>query len=181
MFLLVTLSAAVGGRWQWIAATVVGTFLVQTHVGYAPLVAGGLVWAGVLTLWDARGRSRAGRHELLVPVAMSALAASVLWIPVIVEQIREQPGNLTAITDLFLDGDAGSPAGWRTGFGLLAAEYRWDAEWLRGSSLLQPLIGTAERASSAYLIVLALVLAVGAVAALRSGSSATLASSVSWQ
>ncbi|MGH9025425.1 MAG: hypothetical protein ACRDWD_04815 [Acidimicrobiia bacterium] len=107
-------------------------------------------------------------------IGLSAAASLALWSPAAVEELREQPGNIEQIARFFVDEGGGPPAGWWNGAGLLAAEYRWGADWLWGSDLVQPLTGTARPASLWWLMVAVAVLAVGGVAAYRSRSSSDL-------
>ncbi|MGH9025424.1 MAG: hypothetical protein ACRDWD_04810 [Acidimicrobiia bacterium] len=52
LLLLLIWSLCVQDRWQWVSAVVVGTFLVQTHLGYAPFVVVGLMYAAVFAVID---------------------------------------------------------------------------------------------------------------------------------
>jgi hypothetical protein len=50
LFALAVWAVSVGDRWQVITALVAGSFVMQAHVGYTPLVLGGLVYAAIVLL-----------------------------------------------------------------------------------------------------------------------------------
>lgn len=88
----------------------VGTFLVQTHLGYFPAVAA----CGAVA---ALSRLRRGPREMRPapsvrrPALLSAGLVALLWAPSVVEEIRSAPGNLTLIGRFFLSGGATHPFG----------------------------------------------------------------------
>lgn len=169
LFVLQVWSVGLGERWQLLGATIVGSILVQTHVGYVPLVAGGIAWAVVMVLLDARhdwGSLRPWR----APLAASALAGFLLWLPPLVDQVAGD-GNLAKIIGF---SDDGGGVGLGDGAGLLAAEFRVLPPWLGGDDLLTPFAGTAEPASLWWLLVPAVLLVAGAIAARRTRPAARL-------
>lgn len=168
LFVLQVWSISLGDRWQLVGATIVGTFLVQTHVGYAPLVAVALSWAVVILFFDHR-RSPISLGPWRRVVGVSVAALVVLWIPPLVQELTGHPGNLTLLARFARDG-AGRGAGLRTGAGLFAAEFRLLPPWLGGHEHLEPLTLAAQPASLWWLLVPAVLLAVGAVAARRTAS-----------
>jgi hypothetical protein len=105
-----------------------GSFLVQSHIGFAALVAA--LWAiGVVGFWrtrDAEERPRAGRT-----LAWSAGVVAACWLPVVVDQLFGT-GNLTDLAAYFRGGSAEGPAGWATAAGVLAREIGAMAPWLGG-------------------------------------------------
>jgi hypothetical protein len=96
-------------------AVVTGTFCLQTHVSYLGQVAGLLVVAAAaLPLAVARGRQeRSQLRQAARWWALSAVLAVALWAPPLVEQVRNDPGNLTIIRQQFTHPTQAS-AGWRT-------------------------------------------------------------------
>lgn len=93
-FVLLTAAFALGGGHALLAAlVVVGSFLVQTHLALAPLVAA----LGAVAL-VARRRDL---PRLSIP---AAVAAAVVWSPVVVEEITRSPGNVTRIAAFFAGG-----------------------------------------------------------------------------
>ncbi len=81
----------------------IGSFLVQTHLAMAPVVA----LPGLLSIVGARDRTTVRRTWLLV-----VFLPLVLWMPPLVEQITRTPGNMTRIARFFLGSAShGQPLG----------------------------------------------------------------------
>ena len=77
------------------------TLCAQTHVPYLALcVALCVVAFGAVgwRWWRARAIERRARTSVLVAVALGA----VLWLPVLVDQVRRTPGNITMLRRRFL-------------------------------------------------------------------------------
>ena len=53
-FLLEVWAFATGDRWQALGAVIAGTFVVQAHIGYVPLVLAALAWGVVVAAIDRR-------------------------------------------------------------------------------------------------------------------------------
>jgi hypothetical protein len=85
-----------GDAWQLLGATIVGTFLVQTHVGYAPLVAGAAIYAAAMLLWD-RSRHALPAARWARVIGWSVVALVVMWVPPVIEQLTNDPGNLRTL------------------------------------------------------------------------------------
>jgi hypothetical protein len=102
LLVAVVWAAACGHAWAVPTAAVTATFLVQSHVGYAP-VAVALIVAGAVVLVlraragqipiDGRRFRRAGVLAIVLLVA--------LWIPPLVEQVQHDPGNVSELVRFF--------------------------------------------------------------------------------
>jgi len=95
LFLFLAVAFALEGA-SWLpAAAFVASAVVQTHLGYVPVVAA----VSAAALWErsrtATLRAEWPRSRRAVLLALALLV--VLWLPPLVEQIRETPGNLTLI------------------------------------------------------------------------------------
>ena len=105
-----------------------GSFLVQSHIGFAALVAA--LWAiGAVGFWrtrQAEERPRAART-----LAWAAGVVAACWLPVVVDQLFGT-GNLTDLATYFRGGSVEPPAGWATAAGVLARELGGVAPWLGG-------------------------------------------------
>lgn len=86
-------------------AVLAGCVCAQTHIPYAGLVGGlGLLAIGSLALAYRRARGDAATRRRLVRwTAGSMILGLVLWVPVFVDQLRGDPGNLGVIVDSFRD------------------------------------------------------------------------------
>lgn len=159
-----TWSMACGDRWALPVAVAAASFVVQTHIGYAalalPLLAWGVAWVVAIAL---RRRETA---DLLRPVLVAAAVAGGLWLPVLVEQWVETPGNLSRIQDYFADppealnsfGDGGR---------VVLGEFRASPEWLTGAIPPHPFTGEPRVLGSLPLPVLLLPFAAAAAALWR--------------
>ncbi|MBA2327520.1 MAG: hypothetical protein H0V95_12875 [Actinobacteria bacterium] len=99
-------------------AVFAGLFCTQTHISYAVLVAG-LGGLAVAFLWAHTRRQGVGAPRHVVGWALLAVAVGgVLWLPPVIDQLTNSPGNLSIIVDYF--GDPGEAAiGPRRGVELL--------------------------------------------------------------
>jgi hypothetical protein len=80
-----------------------GSFCVQTHISYAGLIAGVAAFAlGVFVLLVRRapagGSFRRGAKKWAI---VAGVAAVVVWIPPVIDQVVHTPGNLSTIWDYF--------------------------------------------------------------------------------
>ncbi len=102
-------------------AVFAGSFCMQTHVSYLGLV-GGLAAAGVVgfavRMVVLRG-DPAARRRLVGWSAVSAVLAFVLWLPPLIDQLRNDPGNAALVIHHFRY-PASPPAGFGRGGELFA-------------------------------------------------------------
>lgn len=130
---------ATGDHRILLGAVVSGSFLVQTHVGYAPLVAVVTAVAVFYVVADFR-RNAADLADMKARVRRAAIVLVVLWSPAIVESFEHPPGNLARVVHYFLRTKGTEPPiGLRAGAQLLAAEFRWPPAFLGGSDFFDPL------------------------------------------
>jgi hypothetical protein len=139
-----------------LVAVVVGSFLVQSHVGFAPLVGGLLAWAVVLAWF--RGHDR----RLLL---WAAVVLAVCWLPVLVDALFGS-GNMSRLIDHFTtDSD---PAGLSAGLEMAARQMGHEAPWMGGEEPINAFGGALMgRSSSALLWPLVLFGAAMGLAAYR--------------
>ena len=95
------------------------SFIVQSHVGFAPLVVtlvatstSALIWR----VWRGRSTERAG---LFLWTAITAAVLMALWIVPIVHEFRTFPGNLTHLVEFFWNTPR-EPRRWEATFGISA-------------------------------------------------------------
>jgi hypothetical protein len=131
LFTFLAWSLAEGDRWMWPPALAVGSFLVQSHVGYAVMV-GAVGAAAAFIAWRRRRTApllppdRRGRRALIgLTVGIVVLA----WAPVVIDEVAGT-GNLTDIASYFLSSDE-APAGSGVAIGQAARHLTVpDAPWL---------------------------------------------------
>lgn len=165
LFVLQVWSVGLGHYRHVVGATIVGSFLVQSHVGYAPLVAGGAVWAAVVVLLDLR-QDRSPLRNWFRSLAWGSAAAVVLWAPPIVQQFDGTPGNLGELLRFARRADG---VGLDAGLGVFAGAFGFVPPWLGGTEPRQPFTDAIEPSSLGWLLIPILVLIVGWVVARRAG------------
>lgn len=171
LFLLQAWALATGSRWQLLGLVLTGTLLVQLHVGYLPLVGAAFVWALAVVAYDARRGREPSEPGTQPPwrrvVAFAAIAAVLLWVVVLVQQLVQDPGNLSKLYEYFTGADRF--AGLQRGAGLFAAEFHFPPPWLGGRDQIDFFSDEVGGASLKWLVVPAILLVVGFLAARRSG------------
>lgn len=178
--LFLVLAARVhSGSWPALLAMLIaGSYLVQTHIGTAPLVVAVSAVGGVGFVLGVRTHRRAAERDATAggsprvarrrwTVALAALLVAV-WIPPVVEQLTSpvREGNLARLVSFFLnheeEGGSPSPFGALIAVGRLLAmtPYGWDAGPLEMDVSAMPAsVGVALAAqalASAGLVVLGL-------------------------
>lgn len=103
------------------------SYLLQSHLGYAPLVGLVVLAAAGMALIPATDRSRG------VPWGAwttGVLVAVALWLPVIVEQATGDPGNITAIMSTL--GEGSEPLGAAAGWAAVSSAFAVRPYWTEG-------------------------------------------------
>ncbi len=172
LFLFLVVIVAEGGTRHLIMLALVASLIVQTHLGYALIVAVGLAWAVGWVILDAR-RARRLPDRWRSTLAISIGASVVVWIPPLVDQLVNQPGNLEKIAVYFLNGEY-ARVGLAKAAGIFASEYRFVPPWLGGPDRQTPFVGFAQTTTLAWLLVPAALLVLGLLAARSTGSRADL-------
>ena len=169
VFLLLAWSVALGEVRQLPWLVVVGTFLVQTHLGYGLLLLPPSVWVGVTVLRATPACDR--RSALTRPLVWSALWLGVLWLPVLVDQLFVT-GNVRQLAHYVVTTQE-PHAGLQRGLGWFAEQFQFLPPFLGGSLRLEPLSGFAATASLWWLLIPAVLFAVAVIACRRRGDVAT--------
>lgn len=121
-------------RWLWLVAGC-GTFAVQCHAGYIPMVGVLLAGLGGLVLWRWR-RDRTPGYARSWWSAVAILVA--MWIPPLIDQWRREPGNLRILFRHFTstteaDGAPRHYVGLTGAIKAFAGEFSVTGPWVRGS------------------------------------------------
>jgi hypothetical protein len=103
VFLLAVWSVICGDLPLLPVAVFAGSFCMQTHISYLGLSAGLgalAIGAGLLLLY-ARRRDPAGWRDGVRWCLIAAVVGVVLWVPPVIDQLTNSPGNLSIIRDYF--------------------------------------------------------------------------------
>jgi hypothetical protein len=119
----------------------IGSFVVQTHVGYAPVAIGlGAIACALGAYGAARARNRAADDNTSAEpsgtsprrwVVIAVVVGILVWLAPIVQQLTGSPGNLGEIVDSFRHPKE-SLAGWDVGFGVIGHELGFVGPWITG-------------------------------------------------
>ena len=118
-----------GDRVAAVVLVLVGSFSVQCHVGSALPIAL-LVGVGVVALIVRSIRGNDVRHDRRTTL-IAFLLAIICWIPPLIEQFTNSPGNLRLIFD-FLRNPPLDPAGFSTGLRITLRFLSVPGYWVRG-------------------------------------------------
>jgi hypothetical protein len=175
LFVMLCWSGADGDRWAWPMAIAVGSFIVQSHIGYAVIVFG-VAATAVLLAWQNRNWVAllpVDRRQRRVLFTSIGIVAVVCWLPVLIDQFVGT-GNVSAILSYFLS-STDRPAGIHDALAQAAANLPLpDVGWL-GALRVVGLDGAVEGGNLLALLVpitiyagaLATALAVRARSAVR--------------
>lgn len=156
----------------------VGSFVVQTHVGYTPVVLGLAAGAAVLAvLAHASAAPETGprdpdagadtRSSLRLWALVAAGVGVLAWLAPLVQQVTGNPGNLGEIVDSFRH-PTEPTAGWEVGFGVMGKELAFVGPWITGDDATAN--GVVATGSTIPATVLVLVTAVLGAMAWRRGA-----------
>jgi hypothetical protein len=153
---------ACGDRWAVPVAAGVATFLVQTHVGYAlPALVLSVGGVGGLA-WTIRRRPPRERPPVAGTLFASLAVLAVMWLPALLQQVDDEPGNLGELVRFFRD--HGREQSYGTAWHVVADQLGVWPDWVRGATDLD-VIGALDVGGGATLpVALALLVAAGVLA-----------------
>ena len=104
LFLFQAWLLATGDAARLPGAVAVGTFIVQTHIGYLPLVVAASAVVVVCRIVDVRAARTTSRTTASWrrPLGWAVLVGGILWLPPIIDALQDWPGNLGDIAEYFL-------------------------------------------------------------------------------
>jgi len=156
LVLLLSWSVADGRAWALPWAVGVASFVVQTHIGFAPVALSLVVWGLVVScVRTFRSRRRPEvSAPLLRPLLASLATGFVLWIPPLYAQLFTSDHNLSKIYHYFTT--AHGAAGWSRGWRVVEYQLSRRPEWLFGvrNSFLSGFAPSAQGAAVPWLLVL---------------------------
>ncbi|MBN2623992.1 MAG: hypothetical protein JXA83_11510 [Acidimicrobiales bacterium] len=142
------------------AVAVVGTVLVQSHLGYLPLVAAATALAVVLCVRDGHRWTACRR-----PAAWTLVALVVLWTPPLVHELVH-PSNVRRLVRAQVD-PAEPVLGLSRAAGVFAEEFRVPPPWLGGEHRLDEFANTVVPRSAWWLVIPVVLLIVATLATRR--------------
>jgi hypothetical protein len=145
VLVFLTWAAARGERWAIPGSVAVASFVVQTHVGFAPLALGLFVWGMVMfavRTWRAPddGAPADRRRALVWPIVATVVALLVFWVPPVIDQIVHEPGNFGRVLNYFTHPSSITHTfaeGWR----LVCAQFALPPQWVTGPGALTDFTG----------------------------------------
>jgi hypothetical protein len=162
LFVLLMWSVAVGDAWLAVPAAFVGSFIVQSHVGFLGVV--GVVTVGAVVLLVRRRVREPDRPPLRRPAFVSALVLAACWVPVAYGTLVQPNGNLHHMIE-FLSADRPT-AGWSKALRVMGLQWGPRPEWIFGSRGADQL-GVVNLDPRWWLAVVLLVAAGGFAVAIR--------------
>jgi len=148
-------AATDGDLWAFPAAVAVASFVVQSHVGvtFAALAAVGV--AAVIIVLDAR---RDGLAQLKTVTVVSLAVTFVCWLPPLIQQLANRPGNLGELA-LFFRRPHATTTGWSVGARIVGQQLSIPAPWFAGHEAVSAFSGGVD---PHWHVPIALILLIGA-------------------
>lgn len=162
---LLTWSLLDGDVWALPWAAAMASFLAQIELLFVgPAIV--LVLTGVVGLaWHRWQHRRTDQPPLLRPLLWSTAMSVVVWTPVVIQELRGEPGNLSLLLDSL--GGQEDRAGWSFVWGNLVAQLQLPPVWLRRASSPFDVGFEPSPAAIASAVVVGLLLLVLTVRAVR--------------
>ena len=150
IFLVGELVAPMGSARQkqlaLVGAIVVGSYCIQCHAGYAVLVVGALAAAVVVWVRDEyRSQDLAGhqpRSRVRQGLIFGLTALLVVWSPVVIDQLRRKPGNVSILLEHFVS-PSEPTMGVTQAAKIIATQFNLFGLWLSGPGTDAPAEGWA--------------------------------------
>jgi hypothetical protein len=161
LFVLLAWSVALGDGWMLPIGLAVGSFVVQSHISYAPATAGLLVLAcvGLVLSWRRRSPDDVRARPARV-LAVSGGVVVVMWLLPVIDQVGGD-GNLGDVWRFFTS-HTGTLT-WFQAVRVVGLQWSWRPEWLFGARPLT-LIGVNYESPMDWPVALVLGLVVTALA-----------------
>src|SRR5205823_5470250 len=136
-----------GQAWALPIGAGVASFCVQTHIGYAPiavpLVVGGTITLIVLTVRRHGDSVDARRRRYRAPIRAGVIAAAVLiviWLPAVIQQIVDTPGNLSEVVQYF-NNPKDPTHTFAEGYRAVSGQFELIPQWSTGHLDVSPFTG----------------------------------------
>jgi hypothetical protein len=134
LMVLLSWAMACGETWALPVGAALTSYLVQSHVEYLALAFPLLVWGAVCLVWLAVRRKRSGGamagpepRAVVRAGVISVVITAVLWVPPVIDELINNPGNLSQMKRWIQTGTAHTLG---QGFRIVGAQFGWPPEWL---------------------------------------------------
>ena len=138
LLVFLTWAMTCGQAWALPIGAGVASFCVQTHIGYAPIAIPLLVWGAISLIMHIvrrRGDSvddRKRRSGALIRAGVVAAAVLVvMWLPAMIQQFLDSPGNLSEIVRYFNDPKDPTHS-FAEGYRAVSGQFELTPQWLTG-------------------------------------------------
>ncbi len=112
-------------------AIAVGSFCVQTHISYVPLVLGLLALSLFWRIYEDRSATPRTFAPLRRSLKWSVLIGAVMWLPPVIEQLRPGSGNLHRLWQHFTDPPSDT-VGYRAALKAMIGEFNLAGPFVSG-------------------------------------------------
>jgi len=147
LLVFLTWAMTCGQAWALPIGAGVASFCVQTHIGYAPIAIPLLVWGAISLIMHIvrrRGDSvddRKRRSGALIRAGVVAAAVLVvMWLPAMIQQFLDSPGNLSEIVRYFNDPKDPTHS-FAEGYRAVSGQFELTPQWLTGHLDVIPFTG----------------------------------------
>jgi hypothetical protein len=175
LLVLLVWSMTCGEAWALPVTAFVATFLVQSHVSYG-FVTAAAVGAGIVgALITLRRRRDGADHPERVRAwvrmtVVTVVVLGVLWLPVVLQQLTQEPGNLGRLIRFFRD--HGREHSYGDAWHVLASQLSIWPDWLRGSVVRNIYSGAVDLGGGTPIALGVIVLVAAAVVTWRRAKDA---------
>jgi hypothetical protein len=147
LLVFLTWAMTCGKAWALPIGAGVASFCIQTHIGYAPIAVPLLAWgAASLIVLTVRRHGQAAderkrRSRALIRASVVAAAVLVvMWLPAIIQQFIDSPGNLTEVVRYFNHPNAPMHS-FAEGYRAVSGQFELTPQWLTGHLDVIPFTG----------------------------------------
>lgn len=168
VFMLASWGLATGVWWLAPVVVATGSFTIHNHVGYVLVVSVVMVWVVVAAAGAFRQQWSSQRRSLIGPLVASLAVASGMWLAPVVQQVTDEPANMSGIVSYFTRDGNEPAAGWGAAGDVVGRSLAPFGPWLGFGEPTDPdtlQVGPTPAAWALPLIVL--LLATGIAAARR--------------
>jgi len=167
VLILATWGLATGVWWMAPVVVAMGSFTLQSHVGYGLLVPPLVVWALVVGALRLRDRWEHDRRQVATALVASVGVGLAMWLAPLGQQLASNPGNMTEIVSYFTSPGDELPAGWRVAGDAVSRSLAPFGPWLGFEEPIDPATLQVAATSVLWALPVLVLLGLTTVAAVR--------------